>query len=389
MANKLKDLVVKEISLVDNPACPGARVVLFKRADEDVGKQEGGEGLSLRDLFAKLFKRDHGPKMFATAMTQSKFEDQWWRTQDALRSSIYSILESDAENKGQLIQESLAQFVTHMHGVMGEMDDVHKSVVAKLESPLGELVGVAEEIAKANQVSDDNMERVKTAMATIQEIWGSAKADVSKVKKEERESMKLADVLKALGLDLDKQVDPAPEGDGKTVTKVEGSEEIAKQFEDLRKQAEAAQTQVAELKKAAEDADKRAKAAEEIAKAEMEKRVEREYLEKAAQYPHMGAAVDVAKRLRKAYEMDAEFGKQLEEDFGKANAAIETSKLFDEAGRTVVVREGSAEAKLDALAKSLVAKDASMTYEQAYVKALETPEGARFYEDNLRERGAN
>src|SRR5690606_19850331 len=61
---------------------------------------------------ARLFKAGEGdePKTFDQALALSNMEDQWWRLNDALRTSLRSIIESDAEDKAALIRESVGQY---------------------------------------------------------------------------------------------------------------------------------------------------------------------------------------------------------------------------------------------------------------------------------------
>lgn len=139
------------------------------------------------------------------------------------------------------------------------------------------------------------------------------------------------------------------------------------------------------IKKRFEEMEDRTNKAEEIAKAEREKRIAKEYEDKAKEYPLMGSVDDVAKMLRSAYDISEESGKQLEETFKAANEKLTANDvLTKELGKSA--GDSDVEGKLDALAKKL-SIDEGISYEKAYTKVLDTSEGRALYKELNSERG--
>ena len=71
------------------------------------------------EALAALFKREN--KQGPVSLIRSSIYHlgrQWWRLNDALRTSIRSIIESDAENKVELAQESVQQYAENLLGLV-------------------------------------------------------------------------------------------------------------------------------------------------------------------------------------------------------------------------------------------------------------------------------
>jgi len=130
---------------------------------------------------------------------------------------------------------------------------------------------------------------------------------------------------------------------------------------------------VESLWKEHEAAIKKAEELEKVLKAEREERLRKEYIQKAAaDFGNLPTKPEefglVLKGL--AEKAPEEYAK-LEGVLKAANEAIEKGALFAKVGHSGGLAGGSAMAKIEEVAKSLVQKDASMTKEQAIAKALE------------------
>jgi hypothetical protein len=133
-----------------------------------------------------------------------------------------------------------------------------------------------------------------------------------------------------------------------------------------------------------ESAIKKADELEAILKAEREIRITKEYQERGANFPNIGTAEAVGGILKKAYEVSAEYGLQVETSLKDANAKIEKSDLFKEIGSDAVSNNDSSWAKIEELAKSYVAKGDGRTMAQAIDRVL--AENPQLYEEYIRER---
>lgn len=140
--------------------------------------------------------------------------------------------------------------------------------------------------------------------------------------------------------------------------------------------------QIEELRKRLEEAEKRAREAEEIAKAERERRLNAEYVQKAQGFRHLPGwrAEEFGPILRKMHEAlgDEAFAK-FEQVLRGADEALGKSKLFAEIGRNGA-GGGSVVAQIEAKAAELMAQQKGLTRAQAVAKVLEQhPDLARAY----------
>ncbi|WP_080840015.1 DUF1541 domain-containing protein [Cohnella massiliensis] len=448
MPGKLRDIRVHEGSLVDSPANPRARVVLFKReasgkskynkgdlveatvnhmpgmkgsvgkialiADEPVygidfgdgkihkwlaeselkpapegaevksgmkmtgmskGGGKGGGNLSLRDRIAALFKRNSDPVSFADALRDSKMDEQWWRLQDALRTSIRSIMDSEAQNKGELIQRSLIQYMGSLMDLLPDLEEKMDEVaMQKTKDTLSDMDSFAEEVAKAGKViSDANMKRLEQAMSAIDEILTAAKVE----KKGERGTMPtMEEILKGF-----------PEDQRSAILDALNKQE--KEVADLKKRAEEAEAKLKkannpdpedvwkgvnpEVRKRFEEMEKRAKEAEDVAKREQEARVKKEFIAKASGYRGLPIQPEeFGLVLKEIAEKSPEQFAKLEEVLKAADEAIATGKLFEEVGKGG--GSGGASdtwAKIEKAAEEMMKSDSKLTKEQAITKVAE------------------
>jgi hypothetical protein len=126
---------------------------------------------------------------------------------------------------------------------------------------------------------------------------------------------------------------------------------------------------VVELIKAAED---RATVAEEIAKAERDHRLEREYIEKASEYASLPVdPTEFGPVLKAAADaLDDEVFDHLIKVLTAANEAIRQGSTFDEIGKATTFDADSGIGKVEQIAKALQANEKGLSYEAAVAKAV-------------------
>ena len=146
----------------------------------------------------------------------------------------------------------------------------------------------------------------------------------------------------------------------------EADEESVEEYDHILKGAD---PEIVELFKAAEE---RAAVAEEIAKAERENRLQREFIEKAATYdslPVETATFGIV--LKDASEsMDADTYDALTTVLAAANEAISQGGLMSEIGVTKSFDAGSGMGRIEQVASVLQAENTDLTREAAIAKAV-------------------
>src|SRR5690606_7870949 len=158
---KLVDLEVHAVAGVDK-AANGRRFLVVKRAND---------ATTWRERLARLFKVEgsNDPKSFDEALALSQFDDRWWRLNDALRTSIRSIIESDAEDKAALIRESVGQYA--------------EAIVA-LANRMGQAVG-----GESMQKMHEALTKLADACESDSEPWNRALKRVEECAKAWREQL--------------------------------------------------------------------------------------------------------------------------------------------------------------------------------------------------------
>ncbi len=322
-------------------------------------------------------EKSAGPVLYENVMASREARDHLWRCWDAFQTSVDSIVESDAPNRGGLLQQSVMQFLGDLMDKLGDMD-YGDEMMAKAESAFGELLAATGEFEKAGKmISGANMTRMQIAMKALQEIMDAAMAEMDKPP-DEKPMMKgwrfrmptLADVLKKLGLDPNREVADPP--------KIEVPEEVTKRLAEIEKAAREAADKATALEKRAKEAEDKAAETQKRLDTEIEKATAADFVKRATAYPFIGKAEDIAKQMRAAYAVNEETGKALEETFKAANARIEQSRMFEEIGKDTSGKTQSSAERLEAMARDVVAKAAGTSYEQAYAQVCrENPDLAQ------------
>ena len=111
---------------------------------------------------------------------------------------------------------------------------------------------------------------------------------------------------------------------------------------------------------------------------EMQKAAERIDLRKTADRLHVAAGVGVDELTDTLQKLDATGREALIKALEHSAKLLEASAVFKTFG-SAKPANGSAEARLDAMANELRKSDSSLTFEQAYDQALRTAEGKELY----------
>lgn len=359
MAKKLVNLSVEKVAGVDRPA-NGRRFLVIKRAGGE-GPATFGEWLT---RFFKQARESPAPITFDTAYASSKLDDEWWRLNDALRTSIKSIVESDAEDKAELTRTALQQYAEKMVALVNE---VAKSAgrdavpIEKLQEALIAL-GDACEHASANVNGDASASGLTDA---VQKVVDASKALREQVEKGDGTMPTLEELLKAAPQELQDAVAKAladKDGELEALRKKVGKEpdpvDVVK--DDLPEP----------VRKRFEELEKRAKEAEEIAKAEREKRELAEIRKRAESLQAVGDVDELAAVIKAAHDVSPEQAEKLETVLKSAAERIKQSALFSERGHGGE-DPGSAYAQLMAKADEIRKNDTSLTKEQAFERAVD------------------
>lgn len=343
MPKLLKDMGLDEISLVDEPASPGARVALFKRRNSGDENEAQTPILEVRKALGDSGVPDVALAAFEGAVSKAYSEVEAM-TFDEARENAEALAEgAKASSKLTELVYLLAESI--------------RSVYADAE--------VEDPASLVNESIEQFNEAVKN------EIGGKSKAEkamktCADCKKPEVCKDKGACAMSEDKKDFQKSIDEA-------VTKAVG-EAVAKAKADAE----------AEVKKAREEAAAAiAKANEEIAKIN-EAKAEEARLAKAKTLvegvPGMEAET-VAKALK---GMDADTQAAFEKSLAAAREAAKLGKVTKELGGSGGAAPGSANERIAKAAAGLRAQDPKLTNAQAVAKALENDPA--LYSDYIAER---
>lgn len=325
MATKLHNLVIKEVSLVDDPANPKAHVVLAKRKGPGIGER-------LRKF---LFGADgrSGP---VTAHQAGAIEP----VMKALDDSLATINAAPADQQAELVKATLSEFSDHVTATLPA--DLAKSVTAGLAA-----VQTDEPVEKSNDGADAvTIEELKKALDESNAALAKAKkvGDLSDAHKATYNSLSGDAQDKFLaGSDADRTAMAKTKGGGEddAVAKARDAETA-----ELRKNLEATNVELQKLR----DKDEQttfSKRATEIGLPEAE-----------------------GETLRKARKGDVEAITKLEDTIKALHAQVKKGGLFSEIGKGGQgAVAGTADAELVAKADEIRKSKPSMTPQQAYAQA--------------------
>lgn len=197
MAAKLKNLKIRKVDFVDEGANPDAHIGLMKRKDADAPVPEDGRrkesGNVLKKLFGFIGKAagmdqgeidsvvDEIQKGDAVSFNEKineannrKIADEMWDICYALQSSLCSVLndeEMDSSSAAAAMQESLDEFYAVVQGSISKWSSGREASIVK----------------KSEEVSESDLEIMKSAVARLNETIEKAGKDAEPEKKPEED----------------------------------------------------------------------------------------------------------------------------------------------------------------------------------------------------------
>lgn len=321
MATELLDMEIGEISLVDDGANPGAKVVIVKAkfspcADCKDSAMCKKNGKCASEPVAK------GMTGFDLKIAQSQLFDNFWRLTDALRDSIRESF--DGESPSEDVGKNIDAFVAKLKALVPDATAVSKALGNK------EINVDLEELKKA----------LGDAEAKLTELSKAMEGQTAVIKAKD-------DEIAALKTDVNKAKNPG-----------------AADEEFLKSLPEAARTEIVKLRQATADA------AAQIAKAN-EQRETDQAIAKAKTFG-VGKPEDLGPLLMrvakgKTTEADAA---ALEQVLKSAGEVSSKSPLFKSAGSAAAV-DGDPDEILKSKAAEIKKAKPGLSDAQAYTEALE------------------
>ncbi|MBQ6091347.1 MAG: hypothetical protein IJL07_08805 [Lachnospiraceae bacterium] len=389
MATKLKNLKVRKVDFVDEGANPDAHIRLKKNKD---GEQSAGEnGEKGTGFFKRLFSfigkaagmnqdeidsaMDEIRKSDSVSFNEKyneaknrKIADEIWDICYALQSSLCSILNDedlDSISASTAMQKSLNEFQTVVTGCISQWSEGKAASIAK----------------KEEEVTEADIELMKSAVARLNEA-------ITKATEPAAEGPETKNVEEPKGEVTEMKIDKSKLTDAERAF----YESIEKKYGVEDEQQEQAQNTPAapEVAKAATPAQAEAPAAPEgddiykgihpAVKAELESLKKfrdeaetKEMMEVAKKYEIIGKKPEELAPVLKS--LKAQGGTAYNDMIAVLDQTVETiekSGAFSEVGKSGhSAAENSAEAKIGAIAKGMMEKDATLSYNQAVAKAWE------------------
>lgn len=133
MTNRLKNMRIDEVSLVDKGANQEAFVVLYKRDEmKEENKQENAE----------VAKNE-----FTNALAVAESFDDMWKLQDALRTAIKEVIDSEDDDKVSKVYEIVNSYADALKNKIS-------TALQKRDEDANELENVKKELALVSKMSD-------------------------------------------------------------------------------------------------------------------------------------------------------------------------------------------------------------------------------------------
>jgi len=335
----LKDFELTEISGVDRPAQPTAKMTIMKRADDPAA-----------EFITKYYYDNPEVKDFKAILENNKKQKKIWEAREDLYPLLNALSDSVsaiAANLDYSNQERQSKIQLSVNDFMEAVRDVLPDIEEELQKMFEGFYQAGS--SGINPDGEKMSEDVTKKLAEIEKSLADKTTELEKAYKDMAE-MKAMDEKKKKEAEMKKN-DETIEVSGQTISKSAVGDAT---FAVFKSQAESI-----------------AKAEERIAKAE--EAAELALLEKraATEFAHVpGTAADHAKVLKAIKAMPEDVAKQVE---AIMKVAEETNaKAFETVGVSKVSAEvRSAEEKLEKVAEEIRKSAPTMTKEQAIVKAYE------------------
>lgn len=413
----LRHLRIKEASVVDAGANPGAHLMIFKHRDQPAENVQAGL-MPMDDDKKKPKKPPFLKRLAAWAglaevekmgeaktvneiLTEDRFRREMFELKWAFGDSIRSILDgTSGEEQGAMLAKTVSEFTAAASALAAEVrksgdTDAAGDTLAPLTDVLAELESA---VAKATFNTEAEKVRLTKAIGKLDELFPTddenpedpMPAPTAKTFDDILASLTEADagVIKTAFLTLTKKLDAVEKW-------VEDAKKASEPTEEQKAEEAAMKALPASIRKRLEDAETTAKsAAEKVERLETEKRAAT-FVEKArALDPDgmIGLEIDkAAKLLEKADRADPEFAAELERTLKGASARMKASdrilRSIGHAGSSGSVSPGSgAHAELTKRATEIAkASNGEFTFAQAYDRALEADPmlGAEAMDDDM------
>ena len=383
MATKLKNLKIRKVDFVDEGANPDAHIRMLKRkevqtAEEDRRKGTGSilkkmlgfigkaAGMNQEEIDSVVDEIQKGDSVSfnekINEVKNYKIADEMWDTCYALQSSLCSILndeEMDSTGAATAMQESLDEFYAV----------VQESIKEWSSGKSASIVRKSEEVSEADvEVAKLAVEKLSAIIEKANSMKGDEEMRVDKSKMTSAERAFYEDLEKRYGTEDGVQVETPAQGTQSvdpTITK----------FVTPPTQAETTQPHTTEsdgidIYKGLHPAVRAELEALSKFKADAE---ERELTEVAKKYEIIGKKPEELVPLFKS--LKAAGGTAYNDMIAVLDQTVDTvekSGVFSEVGKVGHSNgENTAEAKIGVIAKSLMEKDATLSYSQAVAKAWE------------------
>ena len=358
MPKKIVDLEIEKVAGVEMAA--NRRTFLIVK--------EGG----LFDKFKAQIKKFFPEEALGVSdvLDVQEMHRELFEIDDALRVSVNSILEDDdVPNKRAAIAETLSQYLQEL---------VDSGIVKIGRKVSGGRMAILKELM--------------TAMGKAMESLNVMLDEVEGIEKEGSDLMPISEeVLKGLPEDVQTQIAELEKNASKAEDLLTKNTELETKITELTKEEEpkedilkGASPEVLEkfeaMQKQVDESKEKVNEANEIAKAEKETRITKQYVDEASDLSHVGNTDTIAKMLRSADEIGEDEGKQMRETLKSAEKRITESDLLKEVGSDAA-GEDSAMGRLQAMADELVQKG-DITPEQAFTNVLNTPKGKELYKQH-------
>lgn len=330
MAQKLTDLEVTEVSVVDAPANKGARIALFKR---------DGEGKTpFEKVKAWLGVATHADKAAAETVVKTV------EAAGALAAAAASIIEDDAvTEKAASLRHSSHDFRTHVDSLAPDDGDRVGKSGDPMSADIKKALGLADTATDAETAAA--LTKALADAKTGADALAKAQADL-KAAASDLAFAKMSAAHQAYANDMD--------GDEKAAfaakTPAERDALMATKKSASQVELEKRDTEIADLRKRLDAQE------DERARDVITKRVE--------PLKHIAKADELGTLLHKVAKVDKAAADAIEALFQTANEAIEKGALFGEIG-SGARGSGSAAAAIEAGAKELQKKDATMSIAKA------------------------
>jgi len=340
MPTRLSKMRIDRVSLVDRPAHPEAEVVISKR---DIGQDDQESLVENTSFFVE----------------SAIIQESTTPTQEVVMNKEYGgeDMEADAD----------------MPEAGGKKKKMPKDVLDHFKS----MKKAEDEIELSPEEDEDEIEE-----ADVDDMIKSLPAEaIEYIEKLEDVVLELQDRFeKSEAAVLDDEETEVEEAEAEADEIVlEDDETIVPDDDDVEKFLKSADPRLAQIVKSAVD---RAEAAERIAKRERDLRMEKEFIAKADAFSALPAKRDEIVAILKAVNEDApRAASAIEELLKRCNGALAESGIFKSEGQGETGTTSTTVAQWDSAVDTIRKADTSLSYEQAFAKALD--QHPELYEEYL------